>query len=207
MERTKTEKVRHVLTLWIVIFSAIFLTINMNACGDKKNNDGGTVAQPPPGPGPGGCPTCGPQGGNVIASGFGQHDPNTLTLGITFLGQGGAPTGYGYSGSVSAQGRVYIGNAVGSPYCPIPAGVYTVNTLQPGQWYSSMVRDLKIEANGPARLTLTIGPTGGTAGMVQVAQPMIQYDGATYPNHLAGDILLETVNGQPCYPLYPYFVR
>lgn len=193
------ETIKKRLGILVFILSAVLVATAMNACGKKDGGGGGGGGNPYV---PAGCAGCVPGQGTVLATAFGIHSPNTIALGLTFYGQG-APQGGYYTGPVSAQGELFVGPQAGGWYCPLPPGLYQVGTIQAGQWSSQMVANLVLEANGPGGRVRIIMIQNG----VYQASPNIQYSGRTYPNYLWGNVLIESVNGQPCQPQYPYFLQ
>ena len=198
----KTEKIKRVLALWILVFSAIFITLNMNACGDKKNEGGG----------PGGvqgpvslCPTCIPGGvGSNLGSALGQNPE--IVVGLSFSTGGQSPTQNGsYNGTVAATGFLQI---VRPFLCTTqiqitPGPPMAATTVQPGQWAgiwgSSIVRGLTMQANG-IQFVIGIGDHYPYVdGIVNGVSPYRSGpNGEQYPSYLAGDVYIQSVNGQPC---------
>ena len=197
------ENKRKALKVLTIVLSAVLIAMTMNACGNKKDGGGGDGGPGAPPPGPNGCVNCPPGTGQIIASAFGVHNPNTISIGLSFFAQGQTQGNSYYAGPVVATGELFVGPQAGSQYCPLNAGVYTLTTTQPGNWSNSMIYNMRLDGNGPGgRVSLVLINDG-----VYSAQPMIQYNGRTYPNHLWGNVLIESVNGQPCQPQYPYFVQ
>jgi hypothetical protein len=139
-------------------FAAVaVLSLLTSACG---NNSGGTTA-----PGVGvlpfsygaSCAGCSGMGGQPIASAVGQTTyygmPN-YQLQITFYGaQTTSYMGAGYSGQLAASAQLVVQQNMN---CGIPAGVYTLQTAQPGTLLSSeSFYGLTMIGMGPTQIQFT----------------------------------------------------
>ena len=101
-----------------------------------------------------------------------------------------------YSGPISAVGKMNIDLGYSTLGCIIPAGPYTVQTIQAGVLNRSFVGALKLEALGPARVVMAIS-------QAQFSAKYYEQMGYTYPEvgnkgRLFGDIIIESINGLPC---------
>ncbi|MBC7457547.1 MAG: hypothetical protein H7235_04670 [Bdellovibrionaceae bacterium] len=112
-----------------------------------------------------------------------------------------------YSGVVAAQGSLQLNQSIGNNYggynpqygqqhvgCFMPAGTYTVGTMQAGQWNQAIVSNLILTAVGPAQVIISI-PQAQVAAKTQT--------GATWNEvapvgRLFGNFLIQSVNGIPC---------
>lgn len=196
MKPINAKTKRH-FAFWVVIFSAVFMTLNMNACG-KKDKNGGNVGSPGPYPG---CVNCPPGTGTTLAAAMGFN--NEIGAGFNFSATQQVQQGGSYAGPVVASGFLHIKrNITCNVNVVLPPGIYQAATVQAGSWMgawgSSMVQNLRMQA-GP--VTFIVGPQGWgfSDGIINGVQPYrVGPSGEQYPNYLAGDILIESVNGQPC---------
>lgn len=137
------------------IVAAIALTAFVG-CGDSggsskaRGNKNGTV-------GVAGCAGCGPNGSNVLYSGLGNsggYSTNRTQMALDFYLNQGQTSG------VFVQGELYSFSINQNPYsgCSIPVGSYNVTTEQVGNIdnYSGAVSGVRIVANGPAQVKMTI---------------------------------------------------
>lgn len=111
-----------------------------------------------------------------------------------------------YMGVVAAQGSLQLSQPVGfgggsyNPQygqmggCFMPAGVYTIGTMQAGQWNQAIVSNLILSAVGPAQVIISI-PQAQVAAKSQM--------GATWNEvapvgRLFGNFVIQSVNGVAC---------
>ncbi len=202
--KTKTLKIQRALALSTLVFSALFITLNMNACGDKDKKGGGAAAPPGTAVNPN-CPTCVPQGASNLGAALGQN--SRISVGLSFSSGTTVPQGGNYSGTVTATGFLHIKTPFACNFnVGLPSGIFGASTVQPGTWMgawgSSMVQGLVMQANG---IQFVIGPGGSyTDGIINGVSPYRSGpNGEQYPSYLAGDVYIQSVNGQPCnvYPI------
>lgn len=198
------NKIKRGLAASVLVISAVFITMNMNACGKKSNSGSGPAGpQYPYQPGTPTCPGC-PTNTSLISNAIGQHNPNTITIGLQIYAA--AAAGGGYQSSVAANGWLWVGPGVGSINCPINPGTYTLATIQPGTLGYNDIRNLRLQGSGPSgQVVLTVGPNSGA--YITNAVPDVTYNGMVFQDYLEGNVLIETINGMPCQPLYPYYVN
>lgn len=179
---------------------ALLVVFAITACPDKKNAEN-VAGTPIPPYGVPGCPGCPPGTGANLALAFGQHSPSTIALGLNFSASAGPTTGQPgyYSGPVVASGEFFVMGS-SSYTCPMPVGVYVINSSQPGQWQSNMFGNLRLTAIGPANVVLNIYQGG-----VYQAVPEINFQGRRFPNNMWAQVVVESINGYPC-PQIPYFI-
>lgn len=106
-----------------------------------------------------------------------------------------------YAGMVAAIGNVVFNqnftmntsNVVNqnNNTCLIPAGTYTVRTVQAGQWSSAGVSSMRLELVGPAYVTMAI--PRGQISTINAATSSLNASG-----RLQGQAVVETINGSPC---------
>lgn len=112
-----------------------------------------------------------------------------------------------YSGVVAAQGSLQLNQPIGNNFgvynpqlgqqfagCYMPAGTYTVGTMQAGQWNQALVSNLILTAVGPAQVIISI-PQAQVAAKTQL--------GATWNEvapvgRLFGNVVIQSVNGVAC---------
>lgn len=112
-----------------------------------------------------------------------------------------------YMGAVAAQGSLQLSQPVGNSYgsynpqygqqmsgCFMPAGAYTIGTIQAGQWSQAIVSGLVLSAVGPAQVIISI-PQAQVAAKSQL--------GATWNEvapvgRLFGNFVIQSVNGVNC---------
>ena len=106
-----------------------------------------------------------------------------------------------YAGMVAAMGTVVFNqnftintsNVVNqnNNTCLIPAGAYTVRTVQAGQWSSAGVSSMRLELMGPAYVTMAI--PRGQISTINAATSALNASG-----RLQGQAVVESINGSPC---------
>lgn len=147
--------------------------------------------------------------GSILTSSIGQttYDgtPN-FNLMLNFYGNGAQPGfAYGatniYSGQVAATGQLMA--QVGIPECGVPPGTYSVQTYQPGTWYSSQqFSGLVLVATGPTTFLIEFTPNSSAAisyDQVMPATPTaVSMTGMTFSTRVQGPIVEMTANGQAC---------
>lgn len=197
--KTKTQKLKRAFALSAFVFSALFITLNMNACGGKDKNNGGG------GGGGGGtvvpnCPTC-LGGQSNLGAALGQN--SRIALGLSFGSTQTLPPDAGtYSGTVTATGFLHIKTAMGcNTSIGIPAGIFGVSTVTPGNWYgawgSSIMQGLVMDASG-IRIVVGLGAPYISAQINGVQPYRTGPNGEQYPSYMTADVYIESVNGQPC---------
>ena len=127
-----------------------------------------------------------------------------MTVDLSFIGQiGFNPYNNGaynpivsYAGPVAVQGSLKVNQIVAQPFggCFLPAGIYTLQTLQAGQWNRAIVSQLTMTAQGPVIAIVSI-PQAQVAAKSQL--------GATWNEvapvgRLFGNFVIQSVNGVPC---------
>jgi hypothetical protein len=106
-----------------------------------------------------------------------------------------------YSGSVGAQGQLIVTQPVTNGYgysygsCYVPAGTYSLDTLQAGQWSQAIVRNLILQANsGGAQLIISI-PQAQVSAKTQLGQT---WNEVAPTGRLFGNLVIQSVNGMNC---------
>ncbi|MFZ3231675.1 MAG: hypothetical protein WA160_15810 [Pseudobdellovibrio sp.] len=125
--------------------------------------------------------------GNIYGGGssYGNNYGNTM----------GSPV-VTYSGPVSANGTISVAQVMSSGNCQLPAGAYNLITSTPGQWTSAMVYNLRMQANGPAAVVLTLaqGQVSAKTGS-QLGQTWSEINPV---GRIFGNVMIESINGVPC---------
>ncbi len=203
--KTKTQKLKRAFTLSVFVFSAVFITISMNACGGKDKKDGDVGGAPPITPN---CPTC-LGGQSNLGAALGQN--SEIALGLSFGSVGAAPGDGTYNGQVTATGFLHIKQPFGCGMTQgVPAGVFSAVTVTPGNWMgawgSSLVQNLVMEAAG-IRFVVGIGAPY-LSGQINGVQPYrVGPNGEQYPSYIQGDILIQSMNGEACNIFGPLIER
>lgn len=180
------------------------LAILATSCGKKDGKT--TVATTPGTTYDPSCPAC-IADGTLLGSALGFYGGTlskasyNIQLGLTFTGTAGTTGILGYTGPVSAVGVMSV--KVSSQFCPMPVGTYQVTTTATGQWNSTY--------GGPQNLSLDAQHTDGSIvkmrflyGQVYAYQPNLIDDvGRVYPYGLVAEIVMDSVNGNPCVVGYP----
>lgn len=182
-----------------LVVTALAASVVVTACGKGGGGGGAPIA---PGPVHPSCPTC-PGGvggssllgtaiGHVFSSSLGQTE---LELALEFFSvgthpQSGIPISNGYVGPVYAQGTMYM--HIPSMLCNVPAGHYTVQTVQPGQWGGGgqSFGGLMLDAFGPTHVRVYI-PSAFVKGAVPAA---ISIDGRQFPFRIQGRVQVQAIN-------------
>lgn len=112
-----------------------------------------------------------------------------------------------YQGVVAAQGSLILSQPIGNNYgaynpqygqqygsCFIPAGTYTVGTMQAGQWSSAIIRNLTLSAVGPVQVVISI-PQAQVSAKTQLGATWNEVSPA---GRLFGNVLIQSVNGVAC---------
>lgn len=195
----KTQK----LIKLIILLAAV----GLSAC--SKNNDNHT-SPPVVGPIPGGVPPGGyfpqpPGYGFPLANAMGVHTASSgqpsVQLMVNMFGQAQVQPFTGQPLQAMVAGQILFGPEAVNPalgqYCPIPVGVaFPVQSMQPVMMSNRVLSDFRFQA-GPMLIAIyqaQLDDLGGTN--------MPGPNGQLYNNFLAGELLVESVNGVPCqYPL------
>lgn len=131
---------------------------------------------------------------------------NLLLLNLRFSGSNAAASSYygaygspiiTYQGPVVANGSLSVNLGMNSMGCVIPAGTYSLSTIQAGTWASSIVQGLRMQANGPAQMVVSISTAQVSAkpyGEQSALWSEIPQQGGLF-----GDLIIESVNGYQCY--------
>lgn len=161
-------------------------------------------------------------GGQTFFTSQSTDTSNRLAISLNFMGNTGyynqgynpynqmnsynqMPYGYGYGynynspivsyqGQTVVTGQMQIMQTLGNWGCMIPAGTYTVQTVQPGQWNSAIVTGLSLVAMGPAQIMLSIpqaqvSAKGSKGATWSETAPM---------GRLFGNLMIQSVNGMAC---------
>ncbi len=218
----KTTNQKLALKSIALFVGLVGLTLILFSCG--KAGDDNNANQHNVYPGCVNCGNIGPNG-QVIFQSNSTDLNNQLSLSLSFTGAmnqypqqypqqypgqyptqypGQYPTqypGYGspvtsYSGPVYAQGQMQITQGLTSYYgCVIPAGTYTVQAVQAGQWQQAMVSNLVLQANGPISLMIHINQAQVSAGTNQPGQTWSEVQPV---GRLFGNISIQALNGMNC---------
>ena len=101
-----------------------------------------------------------------------------------------------YVGPVGATGAMTLNQTLNLGYCQIPAGVYTLGTVQMGNWQYSMVSNLRMQAAGPAVINLNL--TQGQVSSFGYLQPGQVSSSSATSGRLFANVMIESVNGYNC---------
>ncbi len=101
-----------------------------------------------------------------------------------------------YVGPVGVTGSLSISQAINLGYCQLPAGVYTLNTIQPGNWQSSMVNNLRMQAIGPVAINLSL-TQGQVSSPGYLAAGQVSSSSAT-SGRMFANVMIESVGGYNC---------
>lgn len=132
----------------------------------------------------------------------------TLFFNLSFLSSSGVAAPYynnlnygspviNYVGPVAVNGSlsVTMGQYLGG--CLVPAGTYTLSTVQTGVWTNAIVQNVRIQAVGPASMILSIRNAQVSAKpynqMGNLWTEIPQY------GRIFGRIVIESANGYNCY--------
>lgn len=186
-------------TLTLGICTAAFLAMSLIACENKKNNNNEQVNQV----GYQNCTNCAgivygqeflrtaSQGSN----GYVQLQMDLIYNGAMNTSQMGyyPPFAY-YQGPVAATGTLTIASNTNFGYCAIPAGGYSVTTIQAGNWtYSGIMNNLRMLVVGPSSMIVAV-----TQG--QIASPQLRDAGGnlSMTQRLYANVMIESVNNVAC---------
>lgn len=195
-------------------FTSLFLaTAFIIACGgNKSSNNNNQIPVNPYGYGYNGynCPGC--SSGSEIYRGESQSLDGSARLSIGFYATQTVNSAYAnpysyqyglnpvsYMGPVMAQGQITVNFNYGfNGYCNLPAGSYTVSTLNPGQWSSAVFTQIRVQLLGPVSATAVLSGTVGAksaqyygATWAEMPRP---YTGSIY----GGQLLIDSMNGAQC---------
>ena len=101
-----------------------------------------------------------------------------------------------YSGLVAAQGILTVASGMSLGYCQLPAGSYNLGTINPGQWNSGIVSNLKLQATGPAVIILNL--TQGQVAAKTGSQLGLTWSEIPAVGRIFGNVMIESVNGYAC---------
>jgi len=181
-----------ILTLGFVVFS-IF------SCGGNKQNQtvDTNVYQ--------NCNNCGIIQGQTFYRSTSVSVNNNIILNLNFAGQQnfanftnylGSPV-VSYNGLAAATGALRVNVMANILGCIVPAGDYSVQTIQAGQWFSGGVSQLRLTAIGPTQMTLMI-TTAQVSAKKQTNSGLlwteIPQEGSLFAN-----VMFETVGGYACH--------
>ncbi len=196
-------KTNHYLKYASLFFVAATLSL-LAACGNKGgDNNPQPVAPVYPYQN---CVGCQNLGGAAFFTSESTDYNQTLRLNLSFAGQntgiaqaypyyGSGITPGTYNGPVSATGTMTLPQPLNNYYCVIPAGTYSIGTLQPGQWSSGVTYNLSLQAVGAASLTISLTGQVSSPGYLAPGQP----SSSTNPvGRLFGNLNVLSVNGQAC---------
>ena len=186
------------ITLTALTLTALALT----ACPKNGNNGNAALV----GPVFQNCVNC-----NTINQGYeffrsvSQDYTRSLSLNLSFFGSNVQNQNYYYNtsspvisyyGPVGVSGQMYVQFPVSLGYCAIPAGTYSVYTLSAGQWSSSIVSQLVMQASGAANIIMRF--TSAQVSAKQHGQQGYTWNEVQQSGRLFGDLYVESVNGYPC---------
>lgn len=201
---------------------AVSVVTSLVACGNKNQNN-----NPQPVNGFEQCVNCQNINGAAFFTAQASDSYGAIALNISFTGQNIATqpvqpvnNGYGnnyggyygsgysnynpyqsspiisYSGPVGASGQFAVNQNMNLGYCQLPLGSYNLGTVSAGQWSSGIVYNLRMQASGPANIVMTI--TTGQVSSPGYLQPGQLGSGMNPTGRLFANIMIESVNGQPC---------
>lgn len=202
--------------IYFSLATLFLLTVFIAACGNNKSNSTNPNPLPvnPYGYNNGyqNCIGCNPS--SEIYRGESQSLDGSSRVSIGFFATQMVNSGYAnpnmyqysmnpvtYSGAVVAQGQVYINYSYNSGYngyCQLPAGVYSVSTIAPGQWTSAVFTQIRVQLNGPVVATGVLSGTVGAKnsqyyGLTWSEMPR-PYVGPIY----GGQLTIDSLNGAQC---------
>lgn len=149
------------ITNWVIIILVMSVAFILSSCKGSSSGSGQDIY------GIQNCLNCGfiQNGGQTFFQSQSTDVSGKLSLSLNFMGSGygygGSPYGMqgyysgmaspivSYQGSVAAVGQLHIHQTSGNYNgCIIPAGVYTLQTVQAGTWNSGIVTGLMMQAYG-----------------------------------------------------------
>lgn len=173
------------------------------ACPKNKNDDVVT----PVVNGYQSCTNCGGLvNGQEFLSTDSQDLNNLFTLRLGFSGSSTNVNGFGYgpsqySGPVAvSRGELVIQQGLYQGSCLVPAGTYSVGTINIGNYNGRIITNLKLLASGSASITIQIDAA-------QIASPTNRDQwGMLLLNQrlFSSRTVIESVNGQYCYAPVSY---
>lgn len=181
---------------------ALGLLMGLTACPDNKNNQNNPYQVYP------NCANCGDLGaGQEFFRSQSKNYYGSLILNLNFVGSSIATNGINYYNSyyqspvVSYYGPVAVTGNMQVNYnqqygCTIPAGSYTITTLQAGQWRSAIAGGLRIQATGPVSVVMSLpqmivqAKQYNQLGRLWTEIPQV--------GRIYGDMIVESVNGYNC---------
>lgn len=101
-----------------------------------------------------------------------------------------------YNGPVAVSGQFIVSQGMNLGYCQLPGGTYSLNTIQAGQWYSSFVSGLRMQAAGPANIILSLSQ--GQVSAKTGAQLGYTWNEVGNVGRIFGNLVIESVNGYNC---------
>ena len=200
------------VSLFFALSSLIFIIV-LGACQNSSKSKSTPPPALPPNYYPGNyggslCPTCNMNVNWAIFAGTdSQSGSGSLSLSLDFYGD--PNTGFNfydpripvtYTGPVVVRGQMII-NTVDSLICSAPKGQYQITSLSPGQWQSGVVTQSN-SGYGPTSLYMEARSQFGVSIILRLAKAVIYNQSGTfswYPNNLGGTLVLESINGMPCY--------
>lgn len=121
---------------------------------------------------------------------------NMFVLRLAFSGSSGVPN-YGayYNGAAAvSRGELVVNQNFGQGYCYIPAGTYSMGTLEVGQYASGIFQNIRMVAQGPALVVIRM-----LNGQISSQNNRDPY-GQLLPTQrlFSTNTVVESVNGQAC---------
>lgn len=185
-------------------FVGVALTF-IAACGNKGgNNSNQQVIPVTPFQA---CANCQNINGAVFFSAESVDYTGSIRLNWTFSGQASpvvqsypyqsnGMTPGTYYGPVAAQGQLSVSQAMNLGYCVVPAGVYSVGTIQAGQWGYGIASGLALQAiSGATSMLITFNGQVSSPGYLQDSQA----SSSTNPvGRMFGNLQIQSINGQQC---------
>jgi hypothetical protein len=174
----------------------------MMSCGDNKGGNNSAPPVPvviqPPIANFQQCVNCQSLTGPMIFTAESLDFTSTIHLNWYFTSQGGLATSTPgtYYGMVGAAGQIVIAQGLNLGYCQLPAGTYTLATVQAGQWAYGIASGLILQAIGTSG-SIMMGFNGqiSSPGYLQSGQ----VSSSTIPvGRMFGNLQIQAVNGYNC---------
>lgn len=170
------------------------------ACGNKGG--GNNVVQQAPVMPFQQCFNCQNINGSVFFSAESIDYTNSVHLYWTFSGQSNyayqttAMTPGTYYGPVATTGQMSISQSMNLGYCVVPAGTYTLATVQAGQWGYGIASGLALQAiNGSYSMIMSFNGQVSSPGSLQNGQLS---SSTNTVGRMFGNLQIQSINGQQC---------
>lgn len=190
---------QQILKNGLLTLAAYTIVFSIAACDNKNNNQPATqnVYQ--------NCVNCGMMQGQIFFKSTSTSYNSNVNLSLNFVGntafnnyyQYGASPVVTYHGPTAATGTLHINVMANIDNCIIPAGDYTVQTTQAGQWASGVISQLRLTAVGPSQVNMLI--TSGQVSAKQYTDMGKLWTEIPQIGNIFANVMIESVGGVQCY--------